>query len=353
MIFDARHYVPVLKVKRGEKRALELLPPSVRSRVTPFLEIVERKREKNLEEHLQTAFKGLTEAVDGFDRCFIDTREIAPDGPAGAKAVFQWASSTGINFTPVTGITRTADITPALDFSGRGLAVRLERGEFEAGGLSELLNSFLLRHGLIQENIDLIIDLGAVDTMVSAGVRAFATAFLEEVPNHKSWRTFILSACAFPLSMGVVESHAYDFIQRVDWRAWRDGMFSRRTALHRLPTYSDGGIQHPSGVEGFDPRIMPVSASIRYATDDSWLLIKGESTRRTPPSDQFPVLAKKLVFGDLHAQYCGVGHCRGCSGIMDCAGGQTGYGSAEVWRRLGTVHHITKVVEDLDALPWP
>ena len=30
-----------------------------------------------------------------------------------------------------------------------------------------------------------------------------------------------------------------------------------------------------------------------------------------------------------------------------------GLGSAEVWRRLGTIHHITTVVEELGALPWP
>lgn len=353
MTFDANHYMPVLKVKRGEKKALTSLPPAVRSRVTPFMEIVSRKSDKTLEQHLLTAFNGLSEALFGFQRCFIDTREIAPDGPAGAEAVFQWASTTGINFTPVTGINRTADIAAALALKEQGLAVRLERVDFEAGGLSGRLNGFLARHDLAPEDTDLIIDLGAVDTMISAGVRRLSSAFLEEVPYHGSWRTFTLSACAFPSSMGVIKSHSHDLVQRADWKAWRDGLFLRRKELHRLPTYSDCGIQHPSGVEGFDPKIMASSASIRYVSQDYWLLIKGESTRRTPPSEQFPVLATQLVYGHLDTHYSGVDHCSGCSGMMDCAGGQRGYGSAEVWRRLGTVHHITKVVKDLDALPWP
>jgi hypothetical protein len=353
MTFDVTHYVPVLKVKRGEKKALGLLSPTVRPRVTPFLEIVGRKSEKTLEQHLQTAFKGLFEAVSGFDRCFIDTRELEPDGPAGAETVFQWASTTGISFTPVTGISRTADTEAALAFREQGLALRLEKDEFEAGGLTGRVKGFLTRHSLAPEDIDLFIDLGAVDTMIFTGVRRLARAFLEEVPNHESWRTFTLSACAFPSSMAVIDRLSHGTIDRVDWMAWRDGLHSRRSMIPRIPTYSDCGIQHPTGVEGFDFRIMQTSASIRYAITDSWLLIKGESTKITPPSQQFPALARALVNERVGTYYSGADHCRGCAGMTNCANGQQGYGSAEVWRRLGTVHHITKVVEDLDALPWP
>ena len=45
MTFDGHHYVPVLKVKRGEKAALLAVQSSLRSRITPLLEIVERSRE--------------------------------------------------------------------------------------------------------------------------------------------------------------------------------------------------------------------------------------------------------------------------------------------------------------------
>ena len=38
------------------------------------------------------------------------------------------------------------------------------------------------------------------------------------------------------------------------------------------PTFSDCAIQHPVGVEGFNPRTMQVSASVRYALPDQWLL---------------------------------------------------------------------------------
>ena len=82
MTFSANHYVPVLKVKRGEKKALGQLSAKVRPRVTPILEIVGRRTDKTVAAHLDTAFKDLAESVRLFDRCFIDAKEIEPDGPA-------------------------------------------------------------------------------------------------------------------------------------------------------------------------------------------------------------------------------------------------------------------------------
>ena len=41
MTFGPRHYVPVLKVKRGEKTALQSVALDLRAEITPLLEIVE------------------------------------------------------------------------------------------------------------------------------------------------------------------------------------------------------------------------------------------------------------------------------------------------------------------------
>lgn len=352
MTFDAHHYVPILKAKRGEKSALRLLSASIASKVTPLLEIVART-DKEVSDHLDTAFKDLADAVQLFCRSFIDTREIASDGPAAAGAAFQRAASDGIVFTPVTGISRTVDVSAAMAHRAHGLALRLSRAEFEAGSLGQRLQLFMEQHGLSPEDTDLIVDLGAVDEMVTAGVEALAGAFLSEVPNHTRWKTLTLSACAFPPGMGGVDRHSYDLVERTDWLAWGHGQHARRQLLPRLPTFSDGAIQHPMGVEGFDPRTMQVSASIRYTASDSWLRIKGESTRLTPPSTQFRSLATQLVYGHLQPHYHGATHCNGCASIKAAADGIGRLGSLEVWRRLGTAHHISTVVQQLGRLPWP
>lgn len=356
MSFGASHYVPILKVKRGEKKALTEISPTITHRITPLLEIVERKEDKTVEEHLNTAFEKpplLAESVAPYSRCFLDAREIEPDGPSAAGAVFKRAADAGIAFTPVTGISRSSDVVAALEHRSHGLALRLTREEFEAGRLTQCLTVFTEKHGLNWEETDLIADLGAVDNMITHGVRALADAFLSAVPDHSTWRTFTLSACAFPRSMGGVDRHSHDLVERADWLAWREGLFPRRHHLPRLPTFSDCAIQHPLGVEGFDPRYMAVSASIRYTLEETWLLIKGESSHRTRPTVQFPGLATQLVYGHLKDQFAGENHCTGCASIKAASDGDRGYGSAEVWRRLGTIHHVTRVVQDLAAIGEP
>ena len=352
MTFGPDHYIPILKVKRAEKAALGQLSPVLRPRIVPLLEIVERKTEKTFEGHLETAFRNLADSVKGYPRCFLDVREIEPDGVAAAVAVFARAAAAGIAFTPVTGVTRTVDVDAALGHQDRGLAIRLTRPEFEEGDLNIKIEAFLEKHHVAAHDIDLIVDLGAVDEMIPAGVESLTNAFLDDVPDHASWRTFTVSACAFPISMGGVERHSHQFVERADWIAWRNNLHGRRGQLARLPSFGDCAIQHLQGVEGFDPRTMQVSASIRYAREQDWLLIKGESTRSRLSSLQFQELATRLVYGHLKHCFSGPDHCSGCQSMKEAADGAPRYGSAESWRRLGTIHHLSWVMQQLGSLPW-
>ena len=70
MTFGADHYIPILKVKRGEKAALTLVAKPLQKRITPLLEIVQRT-DKLLNAHLETAFKGLSDAVQPYPPLFL------------------------------------------------------------------------------------------------------------------------------------------------------------------------------------------------------------------------------------------------------------------------------------------
>lgn len=355
MTFGSDHYVPVLKTKRAEKAVLRGLVTHAGSQITPLMEIVERKQEKNstIGSHLDNAFTDLADSLKVVTRCFLDARELAADGPTAAQETFKRAAAAGIVFAPVTGISRTADVAAAMEYRRHGLVLRLTRDEFEDGGLIEAVPRFLANHRLEPEDIDLVIDLGAVDELVVAGITALTQSFLADVPHHARWRTFTLSACSFPPSMGGVARNSHDFVERGEWMAWQEGLYSRRKDLERLPTFSDCAIQHPKGVEDFDFRTMQVSAAIRYTLENRWLLIKGESTRKFPTAVQFPALASRLVYQQLKEHFRKASHCDGCAAMERAANGAPKLGSAEAWRRLGTIHHLNSVIEQLEALTWP
>ncbi|GEM_PF-1465690 len=355
MKFGPNHYVPVLKVKRGEKSALGAVSPTWCGWITPLLEIVERKNDKvpTVQEHLDNTFKGLASAVRPYRRVFLDVHELASDGPGAAQAAFGRARAEGIVFSPVTGVGGRFDTVAALAHANDGLALRLVREDFERGSVATEVRAFMLRCGLPCSSVDMIVDLGPVDTLIPVGVFAMASGFLQQVPDLLQWRTLTLSACAFPSSMGGVSRNSHDLVERSDWKAWHDSFYRQRQRLTRLPSFSDCAIQHSAGVEGFDFRTMTWSAAIRYALADQWLLIKGESIKVTSAKSQFPKLATNLVHG-VHANlFAGASHCAGCQGVAAYARGVSGSGSAENWRRVGTIHHITVVAETIAALSWP
>lgn len=355
MTFDAGCYVPVLKLKRAEKAALLMLPPASCQRIIPFFEVVKRSLSKGVDVagHIDIAFRDLPAVAAKFKRVFIDAREMESDGEPAASAVFSRAKAEGISFIPVTGISRTFDVSAALSNSANGLCLRLTRDEFESGHLGSRIRGFLTRHGLQPSSVDLIVDLGPVDDMELPGVIRFAREFLKDVPDRTTWRTLTISACAFPKSMGVVDKDSWTTVSRNDWVAWRDYLYAFRSKIDRLPTYSDCAIQHTTGVEDFDWRTMSSSAAIRYACGDNWLLIKGVSTKLIRPSLQYPGLSQILVAGSCSSYFRGASHCQGCEQMVDASRGADRLGSQEVWRKLGTIHHIVTVTDGIGSLHVP
>lgn len=209
----------------GREVRPQLVAPNLRAEITPLLEIVEwagSTRKPTLLSHLDTAFKDLAKSLRLYPRCFLDARELEPEGKAAADEVFDRAAREGLPFTPVTGLSRTSDVSAALRHGSRGLAIRLTRDEFEAGNLPSLVQNFITRHAINRATTDLIVDLGPVGDMVAAGVARFAIQFLTDVPNPGRWRTLILSASSFPLSMGDVHRNSHSMEPRGEWIAWRD-----------------------------------------------------------------------------------------------------------------------------------
>lgn len=350
--FGPDHYVPVLKIKRAEKAALADLGFNHPRGVTPLLEVVVRKTEKSLQDHINTAFDKLAQSVTKLMPCFLDTRELAPDGDAVSMEVFKRARAEGIDFVPVVGLMRPVGNAAALKYRENGVALRITRQEMEAGRLANAIQGFLQANALKEHDVDLIMDMGYVGDMISVGVSLLAHSFLQAIPNRPAWRTFTLSGCAFPSSMGRVGRNAHLLVDRSEWVCWK-GLYNQRANLDRLPTFGDCAIQHPDGVEGFNPRTMAASAAARYTTGDYWLLVKGESTKVKKSSVQFPKIAKTIVTNQHGSYFMGSQHCTGCRMIDDAANGAPKLGSLEKWRLIGSIHHVTTVVKDLSALRWP
>lgn len=370
MNFGPNHYVAVLQLRRAERDALALLENDLVGSVTPLIEVSKigiktvkdsknpkgRKEPKSLAEHLKTCFDAkAVSSLGRFGRCLLDLHHIQSGDEESARAVFDLASRLKITFTPVTGLSRKGDVVPALERSQNGIALRLVPADFERCVVRRVLPTFIATHNLDPAQVDLVIDLCWVDKMVVAGVLNKAEAFLRDVPYPQSWRTLSLIGCAVPLSMGFIDRDGYGTADRTEFRAWRDHLYRDRGVLPRLPTFGDHGVRHLGGGDDeidFSKGIW-FSPTIRYARSDQWLIVKGHSTEHEHASKQIPRLSRILVRGKLKDHFDGKNHCPGCEGAIWSASSATGYRTPEAWVRLGTVHHITNTVRQIQSLAWP
>jgi hypothetical protein len=349
-----RIYVPTLKWRQGEMKALQVLAPSVKAYVMPLIEIppipwdyVEEKPQKPLEEHLQQMpaqiRKNVSDLPCYIDFGLLDAGDRMASGEHPVTAFFQLSS--GLPLIPVTGLER--DIT--YQDSVKAVNVAIKSGVCLRVGLEELFNeafdaraqSLLSILSVVAEETDLVVDLQGVDQGQSAVLRT-ALPLAWQSQKLTNWRSVILLGTGFPVDLSEV-SPGLGSITRTEWLLWR----SLSTKIQRQPRFGDYGIAH-FDVRELDPRVMKVSASIRYTSDTEWLIFRGRSLRdpRFGGYEQFRTLSTQIV---NHPAYAGMEYSWGDRFIYTCAYGEEGTGSLTTWRQVGTNHHITHVVRQLSS----
>jgi hypothetical protein len=137
-------------------------------------------------------------------------------------------------------------------------------------------------------------------------------------------------------------------IRRSEWIFYKMLVTNLEKAGTRLPTFGDYAINHP-GVLSLDMRIVKPSATIRYTTDDAWLIVKGPNVRDYG-FGQYRGHCE-TVLASQH--YRGPDFSEGDLYISNCASGTATTGNLPVWRRVGTNHHLEKVVRDIASLFAP
>ncbi|RYG93560.1 MAG: hypothetical protein EON58_18085 [Alphaproteobacteria bacterium] len=89
---------------------------------------------------------------------------------------------------------------------------------------------------------------------------------------------------------------------------------------------------------------MTISGSIRYTSDQVFVISKGHSVKTPPGWGQMVGVASRLVQAP---EYCGQAYSNGDSDIYQCAHGNGSTGNAYVWRKAGTNHHLIFVVNQI------
>lgn len=358
-------YVPVLPAKRGELTALRDSSAAVLQSVRPVIEIPalkwdweEEAAAETIDQQIAATAIALPKYLAALPGFFLDL-PFAGDGvrlQTGKHPVAELLSSVraaNLAATPVTGPDRDAAYRSAVRgaLDSRGAMLRVRTSHLGPATTSTLLTDELAALGLPATSVDLLLDLGRIQTdpaILALGIAAILRH--TEVTQH-AWRSITVASGGFPESMAAfngVGKWAADRLDRELWMALR----TQLQPSERLPWFGDYGVQVPNP-EAIDPRIMTMSANIRYTLEEHWLVLKGRTIsgkKAKATYDEFRVLCKDLV---AMPEYRGEAFSAGDRYIKACADSIESPGNAEVWRRNGTSHHLAHVVDALASTGNP
>src|ERR1051325_5130701 len=360
-MFDHTHYVPILKGKEGEYQALHELTPAIKNRLTPLIEPVPIPYDyanevpaKTVDEHLAN-FVSKIALNWGLDPIFFDLDWIPPsetmaDGRHPVKFIFDGARTAGLQAIPVTGLNRDTlyqdAVKDAIDSDHRGVCIRLESDDLDdMTSLGAQLDALVAFFGITNNDVDLLVDFSSIDPQSAGPMQIAANSIIATLPSIMDWRTLTFAASAFPPDLSRLAPNSVTPLPRTEWTIWL-WLAARRARLRRLPTFGDYAIANPGWTE-VDPRMMKMSAQIRYTIDTAWLVFKARNTKDFG-FGQFKLICAALVG---RPEYSGASFSWGDNAINDYANPSTGPGNATIWRKIGTNHHATFVVTQIASVP--
>jgi len=363
-----KSYVPIIRWRPGEVRAIRHLFPKDRSKVTPLFEFIlppprtDKDDRKIILEDSKTKFlRGLSSITEGIlknwgtDPFFIDVHLLDGDIRASVfETILSSANQLNLFSIPVTYVIPTisteadkATRNVAVKFAkldNRGLCIRLDDSHLN-GEIQNKIDDFLSKEKLDAGLVDVLIDLKIVDEQTT--VKKVLDK-LSNVPHMEKWRSVILTGGSFPKDLSKFEKHTNPSLPRFDWLTWQ-GLIQDK-AVKRKPIFSDYTIQHPI-FYGHIPGAN-TSASVRYTDEKVWQVSRGEGIQNKQGAGykQYPAQAKLLI---QQSYYKGADFSFGDAYIAEKAKSteDNTTGSPQSWLTAGINHHITLVVDQVANLP--
>lgn len=348
-------YVPVLAWKKSEQDALGGVFAADAPRVVPLAVI-----QKPVPKLGPNSLRGTAQACLDNDATSASTcwtgRHIVVDatklssfpsvgGITGASYLFSRFAAVHPTFTPLTELWQPfsyqSDVASIA--AGRGLALRLSIADIALPNLKMHVDNFLGNTGLSASDVDLVVDLSYLP-VVPAATLANITAILSGLPYLPNWRSFVLTSGIFPadLSSFKVGTH---HLARGDWTLWRSLIGG---AVPRQSSFGDYTTQH--ALPTMPPPGAVPSASVRYALQDEWLILRGNSLKmaRGGKFTQYITHATSLVGSSY---FMGASYSDGDNYIYLRTLPKAKTGSAGTWLTAGINHHITLTARQIASLP--
>lgn len=361
-MFDSKHYIPILKWKRAEQVALKTLKQEHKEYITPLIQFVMPRNKPDDEladivarfENLAPQIPEKLIGVWGRSPIFVDISLLftTPLKVKSLNVILRGGHKHGGIFVPVIYLNDDPKIKK-IAFSlarenGNGICLRLICSDFaDLTRMNQDIVELLSSSRLKKDNIDLLVDIKETGENGNKCVKYLGLS--QNIPDLLKWRTFSFASGSFPEDLSECKLDEENFIPRIDWKSWKDQVDSKK--LQRKPSFADYTVQHP--IYNESTQFFPPSASIKYALEDKWFIMKGKKQKY----GMYLAHAKLL---STDRRFYGENFSYGDQYIAEKARHYNVYmkdkrikgtGTPETWIRAGINHHLVLTVRQIANLP--
>lgn len=345
-------YLPILKWKESEVRALRSLRVTEKQNITPLFTLVPKEIRKEGEYFDVPPNEILNDATTRIQNLFGDIKvyfDLFPlfdisERPNAFKSTISCATLFPNNIVPViyledVSVAKYEDNVLAF-FKKQGICLRIQAIP-QNNSLDDISKLLLEKLGIDKNKVDLLFDSQVTNKNI---MHQFVSLF-KNSHNMKEWRSVYFSSGNFPENL-ITYKVGNSKLERKDWILWK-AVFNELRHL-REPGYSDYTIQHPVYIA--PPRTPFTSYSVRYTFEDHWLIMRGQAdnAKNSKGRKQYFAHSKLLT---LNGEYAGENCCDGCKFIKHVSEDVNGsLGNAPKWLTIGMCHHISLATNQLSSL---
>lgn len=362
---DINNYIPIIKSKRGELKALGLLKESVKNEITPLIDIhrIEKdfdenppKPKRSMDEHIERRAKSIIKLWGSNRPLFIDffdipLDELTNEGKIPIEILMGTLRNSRMLAIPTTGLDRNDNYNNAIkriiEEDERGLCLRIQNDDMVSPiKTGDIIANLLTVIGTSYNKVHLLLDFRSCPLPDLSKNTELARRFIKGMPSINKYQSLIIAGSSIPGSIAeIVDKNSTVLLKRTEWELWL--ALKRMKGIKRIPKYADYGVVHPDGPPEIDFRKMRknVNAKIRYTLNKAYLIARGE--KLDDNYKQYHDLARQIA---NNVNFFSSSFSWGDKYIADCASKIVGHGNLETWIRVDTNHHITFVVNQLANL---
>lgn len=346
-------YVPIIKGKANDLKALSNLTVKAKTLIKPLVEILPVKPQVSVDEHIETFAHNIVKYAQ-FEELFVDFYGLLPGvkteaGLDATIAGFRMLRKLGRCVTPTYGLDRDDAVWSLLSNeikeAGKGFCFRIDIDDLDYRA-EETWQEVIERSAdleLAPQEIDIMIDLRDVGQLSVSDLKDLVIDFLASNSQSSQYRSIIIAGSSALKTISSVPKDGVLDVTRIELRLWLELQADIGNSIEL--TFGDYGVVHPD-FSDVGPN-KNANAKIRYTFGGKIIIFRGHKLYDPSDFGQYHVLAEKVRNSD---KYQGRSYSFGDAFVDDCADYNKGPGNLGNWVLADMNHHVEYTAKQLQHL---